>query len=100
MNDIETHIAANEAAYRAKQEANLAALEASHGPAPFKIGQSVTARGFVNCFGKQVAPVPGLVVETARFMVCEHVPSYWRFKASEPRGFTYVEGAAHFFAAV
>ncbi len=66
----------------------------------FQLGQQVTAIGFVDCFGKPVAPRPGLIVtalDLVRYTDNSH--AYWRVTAEAPQGSAMVEGAERFFTA-
>lgn len=70
--------------------------------AKFKVGDRVKAIAFTNCFGKPVAEVSGLVVES----VSKHggvygVDEYFRLVARHPDRYaqvSMVEGAERFFA--
>jgi hypothetical protein len=72
-------------------------METTKPTARFHIGQTVTARAFVDCFKKSHPAQPGLTVIEMRLIEPGSIPSYYRVKAIGPNGFGYVEGAEHFF---
>ena len=63
----------------------------------FAIGDKVTARAFIDCFGKQIKATPGLTVTKITKVETGDIPTYFRVLANEEKGLGCVEGAERFF---
>jgi hypothetical protein len=65
----------------------------------FQLGQQVKAIALPNAFPNPTQERCGLIITDVRLIECLYMPNYYRFVASEPNGFGYVEGSDQFFEA-
>lgn len=63
--------------------------------ARFKIGDIVTRKAFIDCFGFMIPAIKGLTVTQVNLIESEHIDAYFRIDAEE--GFRQAEGPERFF---